>query len=82
MPYNTGNTSWVYNDNMNSPLIKKWLNDTVNADNLNRSDKWLCMMYPRLKLLRELFIHLLILSLMLYKDDYMPKLKDCIGKLR
>jgi adenine-specific DNA-methyltransferase len=53
-PYNTGNTSWVYNDNMDSLLIKKWLNDTVNADDLSRSDKWLCMMYPRLKLLREL----------------------------
>jgi adenine-specific DNA-methyltransferase len=39
---------------MDSPLIKKWLNDTVNADDLSRSDKWLCMMYPRLKLLREL----------------------------
>jgi len=53
-PYNTGNTSWVYSDNSDSPLIKKWLNDTVNADDLSRSDKWLCMMYPRLKLLREL----------------------------
>jgi len=53
-PYNTGNTSWVYNDNMDSPLIKKWLNDTVNAEDLSRSDKWLCMMYPRLKILREL----------------------------
>jgi len=53
-PYNTGNTSWVYNDNMDSPLIKKWLNDAVNAEDLSRSDKWLCMMYPRLKLLREL----------------------------
>jgi len=53
-PYNTGNTSWIYSDNSDSPLIKKWLNDTVNADDLSRSDKWLCMMYPRLKLLREL----------------------------
>lgn len=53
-PYNTGNTSWVYNDNMDSPLIKKWLHDTVNAEDMSRSDKWLCMMYPRLKLLREL----------------------------
>jgi len=53
-PYNTGNTSWVYNDNMDSPLIKKWLDSTVNAEDLSRSDKWLCMMYPRLKLLREL----------------------------
>lgn len=53
-PYNTGNTSWVYNDNMDSPVIKKWLEKTVNAEDLSRSDKWLCMMYPRLKLLREL----------------------------
>jgi adenine-specific DNA-methyltransferase len=53
-PYNTGNTSWVYNDNMDTPLIKKWLEKTVNAEDLSRSDKWLCMMYPRLKLLREL----------------------------
>ncbi len=53
-PYNTGNTSWIYSDNSDSPLIKKWLNDTVNAEDLSRSDKWLCMMYPRLKLLKEL----------------------------
>jgi len=53
-PYNTGNTSWVYNDNMDSPLIKKWLKKNVDAEDLSRSDKWLCMMYPRLKLLREL----------------------------
>ena len=23
-PYNTGNESWVYNDNVNHPKIKKW----------------------------------------------------------
>mgnify|MGYP000868663006 FL=1 len=38
-PYNTGNTSWVYNDNMDSPVIKKWLEKTVNAEDLSRSDK-------------------------------------------
>ncbi len=53
-PYNTGNTSWVYNDNVDSETIKKWLNKNVVAEDLNRSDKWLCMMTPRLKLLREL----------------------------
>ena len=37
-PYNTGNEGWVYNDNVNDPKIKKWL----------------CMMYPRLKLLQKL----------------------------
>lgn len=55
-PYNTGNESWVYNDNVNDPKIKKWLGETVGkeAEDLTRHDKWLCMMYPRLKLLHKL----------------------------
>ena len=55
-PYNTGNENWVYNDNVNSPKIKKWLGKVVGkiGEDLSRHDKWLCMMYPRLKLLREL----------------------------
>ncbi|MCY4170971.1 MAG: site-specific DNA-methyltransferase [Bacteroidetes bacterium] len=53
-PYNTGNENWEYNDNVNSPLIKDWLGKTVDRDDLTRHDKWLCMMMPRLKLLREL----------------------------
>lgn len=54
-PYNTGNESWVYNDNVNSPEIKKWLNEIVGkeGEDLSRHDKWLCMMYPRLVLLRQ-----------------------------
>jgi len=53
-PYNTGNEGWIYNDNANSPLIKDWLGKEVGRDDLTRHDKWLCMMTPRLKLLREL----------------------------
>ncbi len=53
-PYNTGNEGWVYNDNANSPLIKDWLGKEVGKDDLTRHDKWLCMMTPRLRLLREL----------------------------
>ena len=58
-PYNTGNENWVYNDNVNSPKIQKWLHDIyhekgVSVDDLTRHDKWLCMMYPRLKLLQKL----------------------------
>ncbi len=53
-PYNTGNEGWVYNDKVNSPKIKQWLEKTVKLDDLTRHDKWLCMMYPRLKLLRDL----------------------------
>lgn len=54
-PYNTGNEGWAYNDNVNSPLIKDWLSgNPVNGEDMLRHDKWLCMMWPRLKLLREL----------------------------
>lgn len=55
-PYNTGNENWVYNDNVNHPKIKKWLGEVVGKDgeDLTRHDKWLCMMYPRLKLLQKL----------------------------
>lgn len=53
-PYNTGNEGWIYNDNANSPLIKDWLGKEVGKDDLTRHDKWLCMMTPRLKLLRDL----------------------------
>ncbi len=54
-PYNTGNEGWVYNDNVASPEIKAWLGKVVGkeAEDLSRHDKWLCMMYPRLRLLRE-----------------------------
>ena len=63
-PYNTGvdergddgkRTGWIYSDNVNSPEIRKWLNKVVGeeAEDLSRHDKWLCMMYPRLALLRQ-----------------------------
>ena len=55
-PYNTGNEGWVYNDNVNSPLMQQWLTENAPIDNedLERHDKWLCMMWPRLHLLKEL----------------------------
>lgn len=55
-PYNTGNENWVYNDNVNDPKIRKWLGKVVGqeGEDLSRHDKWLCMMYPRLKLLHRL----------------------------
>ena len=53
-PYNTGNENWVYNDKVNSPLIKDWNKKVVDRDDQCRHDKWLCMMWPRLQLLREL----------------------------
>ena len=53
-PYNTGNEGWAYNDNVNSPMMKEWLGKAVDRDDLTRHDKWLCMMLPRLKLLKDL----------------------------
>jgi adenine-specific DNA-methyltransferase len=55
-PYNTGNEGWVYNDNVNHPKIKKWLGEIVGKEyeDLSRHDKWLCMMYPRIRLLHKL----------------------------
>ena len=55
-PYNTGNEGWIYNDNVNSPMMQEWLKDKgpVDGEDLERHDKWLCMMWPRLHLLREL----------------------------
>jgi|SRR2546423_145809 len=55
-PYNTGNEGWIYNDNVNDPKIRKWLGQVVGkeGEDLSRHDKWLCMMYPRLKLLHRL----------------------------
>ena len=55
-PYNTGKEAWRYNDAVNSDLMRGWLKDKtpVDGEDLERHDKWLCMMWPRLQLLREL----------------------------
>ena len=55
-PYNTGSQAWVFNDKVNSPLMREWLreNGPVDNEDLERHDKWLCMMWPRLHLLKEL----------------------------
>ena len=55
-PYNTGNKDWEYDDNVNSPLMQQWFteNAPVDKEDLERHDKWLCMMWPRLHLLKEL----------------------------
>jgi len=55
-PYNTGNEGWCYNDKVNSPMMREWFekNSPVDGEDLERHDKWLCMMWPRLHLLREL----------------------------
>ena len=66
-PYNTGNEGWSYSDRVNSPVnAKRWLNERTPSrrlgEDLERHDKWLSMMWPRLQLLREL----------LARDDGVP----------
>lgn len=53
-PYNTGNEKWAYNDSVNSPMMQDWLGKVVDREDLTRHDKWLCMMTPRLKILKDL----------------------------
>jgi adenine-specific DNA-methyltransferase len=58
-PYNTGNEGWCYNDNVRSPLMKEWVErgNPVDGEDMERHDKWLSMMWPRLQLLRELLTY-------------------------
>lgn len=54
-PYNTGNEGWCYNDNVNAPMIREWLNaNPIGIEDGLRHDKWCAMMWPRLRLLYEL----------------------------
>ena len=56
-PYNTGNERWCYNDNVNAPMIREWLDSNpVGVEDGLRHDKWCAMMWPRLRLLHELLV--------------------------
>lgn len=95
-PYNTGNEKWIYNDNVNDSRILKWLGQVVGAEgeDLSRHDKWLCMMYPRLKLLQRLlsddgFIFISIdvfeyanLKCLLDEIFGLPNFRNCIAVRR
>lgn len=81
-PYNTGNSpdkgGWVYSDNVDSPQIKKWFGDVVGKENedLTRHDKWLCMMYPRLKMLHKLLADngVIFISIDDHEDEHLKVL--------
>ena len=54
-PYNTGNEGWCYNDNVNAPMIREWLeSNPIGIEDGLRHDKWCAMMWPRLRLLHDL----------------------------
>lgn len=83
-PYNTGKKEgqWVYSDNVDDPRIKKWLGEVVGAEgeDLSRHDKWLCMMYPRLKLLHKLLSNEGIIFISI-DDNELASLKLCCDEI-
>ena len=81
-PYNTGNEDWKYNDNVSSPEISKWIGQTVGreAEDLSRHDKWLCMMYPRIRLLRD-FLHEEGVIFVSIDDNEMTNCKEILKEI-
>ena len=79
-PYNTGNEQWVYNDNVNHPKIKRWLGQVVGkeSEDLSRHDKWLCMMYPLLQLLKQLLSNtgVIFISINYFEDSSLKLICD------
>ena len=78
-PYNTGNEGWVYNDNVNDPRIRKWLGQVVGkeGEDLSRHDKWLCMMYPRLRLLQKLLAEESVIFISINDTEYASLKQIC-----
>ncbi|MCD4735888.1 MAG: site-specific DNA-methyltransferase [Bacteroidales bacterium] len=69
-PYNTGKEDWIYTDRFNSPLFKEWFGKVVGKEDLNKHEKWNCMMVPRLKLLRELLFESGIIIISCDDNEY------------
>lgn len=71
-PYNTGNEGWAYSDAVNDPKILKWIGEVVGkeGEDLSRHDKWLCMMYPRLVLLKRLLKNSGVLLVSIGDDEF------------
>ena len=81
-PYNTGNEGWIYNDKVKSPLMQGWFNENSPIDNedLERHDKWLCMMWPRLHLLKELLADDGVIFISI-DDNEMPHLRMLMNEV-
>lgn len=78
-PYNTGKEDWLYNDNVNNELINSWFKEqNIDKSILDNHDKWLCMMWPRLKLIHELLAEdgFLFISIDDYEVHNLKKIVD------
>jgi adenine-specific DNA-methyltransferase len=69
-PYNTGNEGWAYNDNVNAPAMKEWLGKVVDAEDMERHDKWLSMMWPRMQLLKDLLADDGLIAVSIGNDEF------------
>ena len=76
-PYNTGNEGWIYNDNVSSPMIQEWFGKVVDREDLTRHDKWLCMMMPRLKLLRSLLSNKGLIGISIDENEFSNLITLC-----
>lgn len=82
-PYNTGNVKkegWRYNDNVNSPMHQDWFGKVVSRDDLTRHDKWLCMMWPRLRVLRDFLTEDGVLMISI-DDNEAPHLRCALDEI-
>lgn len=82
-PYNTGNEGWVYNDNLTQPQFKEWIGQTVGkeGEDFTRHDKWCCMMYPRLQLLKQMLHRELGVMLVSIDDNELHHLKMLLDEI-
>lgn len=53
-PYNTGNRHWVYKDDLSTPIVRDWVAKVIDNKSISKHDKWLCVMMPRLMLMKDL----------------------------
>ena len=79
-PYNTGEEGWAYNDKVNSPLINDWLGKVVGKDDLTRHDKWLCMMAPRLKIIKDLMSNDAVIFICIDENE-LPRLISLMDEI-
>ena len=80
-PYNTGNEGWRYNDRVNAPMIKEWLDENpVGVEDGLRHDKWCAMMWPRLKLLHELLAEDGVIFICI-DDNELERLKTLVSDI-
>nr|WP_255673945.1 site-specific DNA-methyltransferase [Komagataeibacter sp. FNDCF1] len=75
-PYNTGRRDWLYDDSASMPVWPHGLEAAMGpaARALSRQDRWLCLMYPRLIVLRRLLAENGVIACCIDDREY-PRLR-------